>query len=189
MATVYHKHVEGLGELSAALQGIPRDLRTQVLAVAVKKAAAPVVRAAKQFAQRSRRTGALQKSITSTVRKYKNDGVAVAVIGPDKAYYGDGKRLKKGADRTGADKPANYAHLVEFGHLSRAGTGTNVATAKGTSRRKGTFEAQSFILPQPFMRPALASTAGVVRGELIKGISTGIERTRARLVKKGLHAA
>ncbi len=189
MGTVYHKHVAGLGELSAALQGIPRDLRTQVLAVAVKKAAAPVVRAAKQFAQRSRRTGALQKSLTSVVRQYRDKGVAVAVIGPDKSYYSGGKRLKKRADRTGADKPANYAHLVEFGHLSRAGTGVSVATAKGTRVRKGTFGALSFILPQPFMRPALASTAGAVRAELIQGISKGIERSRARLVKKGLHAA
>lgn len=181
--------IEGMSELSSVLNGIPADLRTEVLATAVKAAAAPLVRAAKRFASSSVDTGALRKSLGYVVRKYKKGATAVSVVGPRRGYYKNGKKVRKGASRKGADSPAHYAHLVEFGHYSRAATGEKVSSSKGTTRRSGTFKANSFVLGKPFIRPALASAKAEVKTALIQGIGKGIDKTRAKLVKKGLHKA
>lgn len=175
----------GIEGISSVLNGLPAEMKTQILATAVGHAAKPVVAAARALAPR--RTGALKRSITSLVRKYKNNQSAVAVVGPDNAYYGSGKRLKNGQSRAGADKPANYAHLVEFGHYSATASGVSGRASKGTSRRKGTFTERSYIMPKPFMRPAVAGSAAAAGESLAEGIRKGIERTRAKLVKKGVH--
>lgn len=182
----YRQPLTGIEGISAVLKGIPKDLQDQIMAVAVGNAAKPLVAAAKALAPM--RTGALKRSLTSVVRKYKN-GNAVAIVGPDNAYYGRGKRLKKGQDRRGADKPANYAHLVEFGHYSATASGVSGRVSKGTTRRKGTFVERSYIMPKPFMRPAVQATPDAVGAALAEGVSKGIEKTRARLVKKGTHVA
>lgn len=181
--------IEGMSELSAVLNGIPSELRAEVLATAVKAAAAPMVRAAKRFASNSVDTGALRKSIGFIVRKYKKGATAVSVVGPRRGYYRNGKKLGKAANRKGADSPSHYAHLVEYGHYSRAATGEKVSSSKGTTRRLGTFKANSFVLGKPFIRPALASSKADVKSALIQGIGKGIEKARAKLVKKGLHKA
>lgn len=181
------KHVVGIGDLSAVLKGIPAAMRAEILGTAVGTAAKPVVRSAKRNAQKSKRTGALQSSIASVVKKYPRNGSAVAVVGPSKDYFRGGKRVKRGGDRRGADKPHKYAHLVEFGHYSNAGTGRTVSSAKGKTRRSGTLNPVSFVLGQPFLRPALLSSKSEVASALQTGVSTGIDRVRARLVKAGVH--
>ena len=179
--------ITGYAEISALLKELPRELRDQILKVAVGKASAPMVKAAKKHAGKSRRTGALQKSIRARVKDYKKSATTVGIIGPDRARYGAGKRLKKGDDMRQSHMPAKYAHLVEFGHYSRAGS--DVRKSKGTSTRSGNFGATSFILPKPFMRPAFAETKGQIESELVKGVGAGIERVRKKLIKSGTHKA
>ena len=171
--------------ISEVLRGIPREIQNRILATAVRSAARPVVRAAKKHAMKSKRTGALVASINVRVKEYKPRATAVAIIGPDRGRYGAGIKLKKSDDKRRSHIPAKYAHLVEFGHFSRAGTGVDVRTAKGTRTKAGTFKASSFILPQPFMRPAFAETKAQSERALIRGIGTGINRVRRRLTKEG----
>lgn len=171
--------LEGLDEIRNTLKTLPQELQDKVLRVAVGRAAKPLVDAAKMFARRSERTGALRESIGAIVKKGKKGGV-YAVVGPRRGYYRGGKALKKGADRRGADQPANYAHLVEFGHVA-------VAPIKGTTRRKKTARGPQsgprFVSPKPFMRPALLASADRVEAEMAEGVAAGIERQLKRLVK------
>lgn len=173
----------GSEQLFSALNALPREMRDEILKTAVDRAARPTVKAAKKHARKSRRTGALERSIAARVKNYKATATAVAIIGPDRGRYGAGKRLKKGSDMRQSHMPAKYAHLVEFGHYSAAGA--NVRKSKGTSTKSGTFRANSFILPKPFMRPAFAETKSQIESELTKGIGAGVERVRAKAIKAG----
>lgn len=177
----------GLDGISAVLQGLPKDVRTQILAAAVKDAAKPMVVAAKRFAKRSERTGALREAIGAIVRKYPNSAAAVAIVGVVRGYYRGRKKLGAGADRGGSESPSHYAHLVEFGHHVRA-------PIRGTSIRKGTAVParagkKTWVPPKPFLRPAFLTTALTVKAALARGIDSGIEKTRSRLIRQNLHAA
>lgn len=177
----------GFDEISALLKELPAAMRADVLEGALVKASRPIQRA--MSAKAPRRTGALKRSIAVKGISSKAKGTAAALIGPDRNYYQGGKRLKKGADRRGADKPANYAHLVEFGHYSGTSSEGFGAFAKGTSLRKGTATPRSFIRPKPFMRPGFA--AGLPQSEAIleREVVASIERVRSRMINKGTHAA
>lgn len=182
-------HIEGLEELSGFLNQLPKEVREQILAVAVDRAARPVVKRAKSFAQRSVRTGALQESLGHVVRKYKRKGTAVAVVGPRKGWFEGRKVLGKGDDKSRGTMPSKYAHLVEFGHATAAGTGRSLKAGKGKNTREGTFEASAFVLGQPFLRPALAAARNEVRNELLLGIADGLKKFRQRAGKAGTHRA
>lgn len=84
-------------------------------------------------------SGALKRSITSAVRRYKNGCIVLGIAGPDYNFTGNivtnkkGKKTFKKKDRrrqTAADasgrfrRPAKYAHLVEKGtvqHQTKSG--------------------------------------------------------------------
>lgn len=207
MANSASRQVVKMEGIIEALQGIPRDLKTQILATAVGEAARPIVQSAKRHAESSKLTGALQASLASKVRKYKGDEVAVAVIGPDRSYYRGSGRLKKKDDRRGAEQPARYAHLVEFGHVIAKGgklrneyetevVSYRLANGKLTRRKRVTDRVKKYatgvasgqVAAKPFLRPALAENQGLIESNLLNGIRKGIERTRAKLVRKGVHA-
>lgn len=180
----------GSEELSKVLQGIAADVRAEVLQHACGKAAVPIKVASAGYAPK--RSGALKASIAIKVISDKTRGTAAALIGPDRNYYRAGSRLKKDAGRHGADKPSNYAHLVEFGHLSgvsseRFGGFAKGTTVKANSRKRKQVAAKSFVLPRPFMRPGFI--AGAPAAELImqREIGAGIEKARAKRVKAGTH--
>ena len=175
--TIIHRHVTGIGELSAVLQAIPREMRSKILAAAVGEAAKPVVIAAKRFAKRSERTGTLRDSIGHVVRNYEYNGRAVAIIGPINGHV-----VVRINGRSEKISPVKYAHLVEFGHHA-------VKPIKGTQRRKGTAHDVKWVKAKPFMRPAVATTAAEVSRKLTEGIGRGIEKVRASLVKQGAHVA
>lgn len=171
--------IEGLDEIRNVLKTLPQELQDKVMRVAVGRAARPLVSAAKLFAGRSAKTGALRESIGAIVKKGKRGGV-YAVIGPRHGYYRSGKALGAGADKRGAADPGNYGHLVEFGHHV-------VAPVKGTSRRnKNAMAAKSgttWVTPRPFMRPALLAAHDAIIDDMAAGISEGIKKQLDRLVK------
>lgn len=175
-------------EMRALLAGLPPSVESRVMGDAVGVAARPIVTAAKAAAPVD--TGALRRSISAIVRRYPNKGRIMAVIGPAHGYYRGGKRIKAGGDFRNADAPAKYAHLVEFGHYSAAATGVSVATAKGSSirkhkRKKTTeFVSRSFILPKPFLRPAVLAAKGAAHAQLAKGVEIGMAREVKRLAGK-----
>lgn len=169
-------------EMRALCAGLPAAMEARVMSDALGVAAKPIVAAAK--AKAPVRSGALRRSIIAVVRRYPKAGKVLAIIGPDKNYYQGGKRVKSGQAKTGMDRPANYAHLVEFGHYSAAATGKSVAATKGTTRRKGNFAEASFVRAQPFLRPAVASAGGQATRELARGVQVGMEREVKRLAAK-----
>lgn len=71
-------------------------------------------------------TGDLARSMavkTATYRKHHEYSVATAIIGPDKTVGSSSGTFKRGKFK-GMPKynlPYKYAHLVEFGHLTRNG--------------------------------------------------------------------
>jgi len=180
------KYVKGIGDLSAVLRGLPEDMRSKILVRGVERAIAPILISAKRYAKRSERTGALRASLTTKVVNYPRDGRAVGLVGPERAYYRNGKKTGKLGSLFGAaDRPANYAHLIEYGHHA-------VAPIKGTSRRKKTAlptkNGRTWVAAKPFIRPALATTTAEQGEGFFQGIAVGVETTRRRLVESGAHS-
>jgi len=204
-------HTTGLETIHAALEGLPRELREQILAHAVDAGAQPLIKHTKYYARRSVRTGALYLSIGRKVKKYPNDSTAVAIVGPQRGYFKNRARLSKldRASLRGAESPSHYAHLVEFGHHQVVGgssrakynlapvslgrvskRGNAITRMKRVSvSEEGKGKKVSFVQPRPFMRPGFMRSKAEVRAALLNGISTGIEKARAKLVKQGAHAA
>lgn len=179
--------LEGAETLHAVLNELPKAVRGEVLAEALKKAVVPIRR--HTIAKAPKDTGALKKSITAKVIAYPKDGRAVALIGPDRNYYMGNKRVRKGGDRRGANKPSKYAHLVEFGHYSGVSSLGFGGFAKGTTLRKKTAQARSFILPRPFLRPGLMAGASAANTILSAEIENAMAKVRARMIKSGTRAA
>lgn len=171
--------LDGLDEVRNVLKTLPKELADKVLQTALTRAAAPVVKAAKRNAPV--RTGALRQSIGTIVKKGKRDGSVYAVIGPRRGYYRQGKALKKTADNTGADQPANYGHLVEYGHM--AVKPDKGATLREKKRNWKKARAVRFIPPKPFLRPALMNSKTEVIAEMAKGVAEGMQRQLKRLQK------
>lgn len=187
MGRTVSRNITGMAELSQVLQGLPKEMQTEILGTAVDIAAQPIVDAAKRNARRSVRTGALYASIDKKVKKYPSASTAVAIVGPSKGYFGHGgRKLGKDEDRRGSESPSRYASNVEFGHAVRQ-------PKKGTSTRKGTALKSAtglqWVPPRPYMRPAFVSTQGLVARKLAEGIGDGVEKVRRKLVKQGAHAA
>lgn len=158
-------------ELSRALNLIPAAMRADILAPAVGAAAEPIKSAMRRLAPKD--TGALEASIDKKVISDAHKGTAAALVGPDRNYYRGGKALGKGDDRRGAARPANYAHLVEFGHVA-------VAPIKKTSRRKKTALEVGFVPPRPFIRPGFAAGEAEAQRILVREINVGIARIPVR---------
>lgn len=202
-------HTTGLDTISGMLNAIPKDLRTEILAQAVAAGAKPIVIAAKRFAKRSQRTGAMREAIGSITRKYPYNATAVEIVGVTKGYYRGRKKLGKHDDRRGSESPSHYAHLVEFGHHAVAGgslraqynkelVGIGKFSHKGnelkrwkrtTVRQAAKGRVVGWVAPKPFLRPAMLTTKNEVTRALTEGIAKGIEKTRAKLIKSGAHAA
>lgn len=208
-------HVTGLDGITAMLQGLPAEMRANIVADGVKRGAVPMEVAAKRFAKRSERTGWLRKSITTIVRKYPANGVAVAIIGPvvegwrrGAQYDSDGNYFTKTKASKGYTSPSvRYAHLIEFGHhIAKGGSlrpkYTRVLTSvvnpdgktvrrwrRGVPSTEARGTVSGWVPAKPFMKPAFATTQSQVLSELYKGIEAGIEKTRTRLIKSGAHAA
>ena len=176
-------------EFADLMRDLPAAMQQRVTAVAVGDALKPLQRLAKAMAPQ--RTGALKKSIVAVVRKYPQTGTTYGAVGPSTDYFAGGKKLKKGASRRGADKPANYAHLVEYGHWTRDSSPFLNRSAKGRFVRdrslmyalQGPRNAK-WVAPRPFLRPAVAIATPIVKAHLADGIKKGMEREIKRLSGK-----
>lgn len=182
--SVYYKHVVGAEALSFALRTISDEMRSIVLEKAARAACEPVLVAAKRFAKRSERTGALRASLTIKTVAYPHSGKAVALVGPDRAYYWKGLVITRlNASLRKADRPAHYAHLVEFGH-------NVVAPIKNTSLRKKTAipakTGTRWVPAKPFIRPALLTTTAQQASAFTKAIESGLNRSIAKANRAAL---
>jgi HK97 gp10 family phage protein len=173
--------------MSRVLLAIPRDVRSTVMKPALTKAAEPIRKTAQALA--ARETGALASSMaTKTITRIETS-TGVALVGPARGVFSAGKRLSKAAASAaraaGASisRPTKYAHLIEFGHRKRTKKKLVVTTKAGKRLAGGR------VPPHPFMRPAFLQGAPVAEEILAAEIGKGIEKTRAALVKSGVHKA
>jgi hypothetical protein len=167
MANSDYAHVTGASELTDALRQISDAVRSDVLAAGLREVVKPVLISAKRYARRSERTGALQESLTTKVINYPSNGKAVGLVGPDKSYYRKGKKVSRNvASFAGADRPANYAHLIEYGHRA-------VAPKKGATIRKKTAKVSGWVPAKPFLRPAVLTTRSEQGAAFYRGIQKG----------------
>lgn len=132
--------------------------------------------------------GTLRRSLGVILRRGKGGRGPYAVIGARTGFsrpverpilIGDGgidQRIRGFVTRK--SDPANYAHLVEFGHFV-------VRPVRGTERRKKTDVAaasgRTFVAARPFLRPALVGTKGIVRDRLILALRQAIFRHFSKL--------
>jgi hypothetical protein len=165
-----YRHITGITQLREVLALLPADMAGEILGRATKEAIQPIKVAAKRFAKRSEDTGALRASITDKVKVYPQSGKAVGLVGPDRAYYRRGKKVGKLGALFWSNKPANYAHLVEYGHVA-------VAPKRGTSLRKNTARRVGFVPAKPFIRPAVVTTLAEQIAAFTRGIEIGLNES------------
>ena len=173
------KLVSGMGKLSQLLKDLPLAVRERVLLAATDAAIQPIKTWAKRFAKRSERTGALRNSIIAKTKSYAGGLVVVGLVGPDRNYYVRGAKLTvrngllRGATSSGVSRPANYAHLIEYGHHT-------VASIKGTTRRKKTAiptrSGTTWVQPKPFLRPAVLQSRTEQIAAFERSASRGLQR-------------
>ena len=201
--------VRGSEDLLAALRGIRSvDAQERILLKAVRAACEPILIAAKRFAKRSEQTGALRDSLTIKIAAYRNGEkvTVVGLVGPDRQYRSRGKVVRAlGAliAAAGGDlrRPANYAHLVEYGfriamggslrgkyNLTLVGTGRYSAKGKEIKRWKrgalvqaATGREGGFVPGKPFLRPAVITTRGQQAAAFERGVADGLARELAKL--------
>ena len=142
----------GAREMDQLFDALPGKMQASVIATAVRGGASIIRKNAKAnlVAKGSIRTGLLHESINVRVKNYRADGIVFAAVGARRDVVGttpEGKRIR----------PANYAHLVEFGTV--------------TTRAK------------PFLRPALDSSRAAVFSKMSERARVGLAREIAKLRK------
>lgn len=195
--------ISGVSDLSAFVRELKPSAQARIIRKTLEDASAPIVRLAKQKAPK--KSGALRKSIGVVVRAYPAKGTVTGFIGARRGTYAEMKNirtkrktatlLKPGQNTMKRITPANYSHLVEYGHRSVHGGGTLPnfgervpgvwnAKNKGRSQRKGTISATSFVPPRPFLRPAFEQGRAFAEARIIDGFEKAIEREYARAKAK-----
>lgn len=154
--------LDGMRELRAALDKMPKELARTVEMSALREAMKPVSTAAKANAARYADTGLLASSIGLNVRKKKGQsgvGSYSARVGARKGYAKTVIRRIKGKSTNGSTRiyfkkqranPIYYAHLVELG--------------------------TSMLPAHPYLRPAVDSSEAAVVAGLARGYSRGFQR-------------
>lgn len=154
--------ITGTSEIAKALQGLPSSVGRDVAMDAMTQAVEPLVAAARALVPVGE-TGGLKASLGFAVRQYKNGRVTFGVIGARRGFGVDNPGSKSG--RT---EPANYAHLVEYGHAIDG-------------------DAVGWVDAKPFLRPAWGATKGrvaLILGEELKsGIAIAATRRKRRITK------
>lgn len=158
MASAANIELHGVSSVIRALEALPAALMKSAETAVLRAGAAPIRKAAKTNAAKSKDSGLLTKSISMSVKTVK--GHKSARVGPRKGLR---QKVTRTDTRTGrryeemAD-PNNYSHLVEYG--------TSHAAAK------------------PFIRPAIDSAQGEVIEAMAAGLDKHLTRVAARLARK-----
>jgi len=134
--------LEGFEQLDQVLAGLGLKLGAQVVDKVLRKAAAPLVRRAKELSSNADVTGETTKSIGIIANKKTNS----ITVGP----------------RRGGQFKGYTAHLLEYGtapHIIKAKAGGGLLAFGGTFTKEVQHPG---IAAQPFIRPAFDATKGQV---------------------------
>ena len=136
-------------DLERNLRTLGARLAKKVLKQAVNAAATPVLKTAR--AKVSRESGLLAKALAKKTRMNSRRGTASARVGAKTGVQGefDGKTRV----------PANYAHLVELGHVDENG---------------------QHVPAKPFLRPAADENAAKAAGIMSDKLAAGIVKEAVR---------
>ncbi len=180
--------VEGLGELKTTLQGLPIHLRKKVMYRLLRKAAAPMLRAAKANAPVAKKAtprvipGLIKRTMRILVSKYKKPargdfGIYIKPMVPGKI-----KSLKRAASRGGVRGPnfgdPFYYKFQEFGFLA-VGRSKAVGGKRARAERKASGGGRR-VPGKEFMGRAFESGKGaalnMITSDLAKEIAAKFER-------------
>lgn len=153
--------LEGMDELTDALEQLPKALGDRVLKRALTRAAQPVIEHAKSSAAFVDRSGALRDSIGVRPMRRKRYGSEIA-IGPT----------------------APHAHLVEFGtqsHRIDAAPGSVLATVNAVFGKEVEHPGAA---PRPFFRPAWDVMGPTVLADLRVYVWDELRKAAERLYRK-----
>lgn len=157
--------IKGESELAKSLQGIKSTVLKEAAFEAVVQAVQPTVELAKSLAPVA--SGSLRRSIGLVIRLYKKGMITYGIIGARRGFG------------TGGNEPANYAHLVEYGHvITSGGAIARVVNPFKPNNRSGVVT--GIVEPKPFLRPAWESTKAQVLASIQKLFGRRVEYEVAR---------
>jgi HK97 gp10 family phage protein len=166
--------IEGLSELEAALQELPRATGGNVLKRAIVKPATAFAEKARERA--TKRTGDLKRGIV--VGKPR-------VISAGKAAFAEA--MRRGASRAEAGAASREANRES------GGAGRHAVVAVGPTRSAYYGQFQEFgtarIAARPFMRPTWDAMQFQMAEDIKMTLADEIERARARLARKAARLA
>jgi HK97 gp10 family phage protein len=136
-------------ELEKLFQTLGERVERKITRQAVNVALTPCLKSAR--AKVKKESGLLEESLDKKIKTYPESMTVVGLVGPNTAVSGE----YEGELRV----PWRYAHLVEDGHIDRAG---------------------NFVPPQPFLRPAFDETQGQMLDVMETRLGKGIEREAAK---------
>lgn len=140
--------LDGFSALRTILRKLPAEMEDKVLTQAVEAGGKIVHRSGRANVVKD--SGALANALRLVLTKSRRGSKeAKARIGIDKKYRLRGRR------------PVRYAHLVEFGHVSKKGHGA----------------------AKPFLRPAVVTNRGRIKVAMTAVIKQGIARATRKLSK------
>lgn len=145
--------VDGLDDLLGTLSELEFKSARRALERSTNFASTPIVREARKAAPEE--SGLLKMSMGKKQYRHKKGAGVSIIIGPRTRVSG----IHEGKRRI----PANYAHLVEFGHLDQYGF---------------------LVPPQPFLRPAMESTRTEVERRMRSRLSRNIIKEAQRAAKR-----
>lgn len=196
----------GSSYVQAALAGIKKGVQSTIVRAALTKAARPIAKDAKRRAPSRKRgkkdgpSGLLKKSIGFKVKRIKKTDVLVAIIGARREVMGFVGKQKR--------VPANYAHLIEYGHRVATGgvleriqkpgwtpelvwnTRLKTMVYKHGAPKRNSPSARigkqtGYVKAQPFMRPAWDAGRRQAERTIVEEVRAGIKRITAKYAVKG----
>lgn len=163
MASIVQTKIVGVDQIVKALKALPEDFQKSGERAALSGGSKPILKAAKAFAQNSKRDGLLIKSLGISTKKSQGQltsrvGVRGGFKGRSLGFKMAKRGKKKGQMTERFADPKYYAHLVEFG--------TSHSAAK------------------PIIRPAIIASEAQVVDAMAASLEKSVARTLARMKKK-----
>lgn len=109
--------INGVDAVVRALRGIPRKISKRILKPAMRKASAPIGKAARRRVAKD--SGLLGKSLGTKIKDYASGNV-ISVTGPRTGFKQAVTRKTPWGTKKELANPSNYGHLVEEGTRAHA---------------------------------------------------------------------
>lgn len=164
----------GLDDLDRALDELSSELKSDILATALSRAAKPFLVRASQLAPRGTEPKPEKKRLANSMRTSRRMSRTQRLV-----------LESAGAARVLAGSSSPHAHLVEFGHAIVVGR----RPTSRILRRRDTRERVGFVKARPFLRPAWDTTRDVVMASIKDEIGAALQRRIKQLARRAQRGA